>query len=219
MAVRKGGEHRILSQAQHSWDGQTARLAWLARMAAWLGWWLAEAGILVMITIPLSGRPCVRLYEACEHLDAELHGRSQRGRTSDPQSGRAQWHGWWDGLAAWLAWLARMAAWLGRWLAEAGTLLVMIAIPLSGRPCVRLYEACEHLDAELHGRSQRGRNIGSSPLASARAQQWHGWWDGLGQLGHSSGMPGVAVQQFGSAGAYVLCTRVKLFPWLVGGMG
>jgi hypothetical protein len=139
------------------WDGQTAWLAWLARMAAWLGWWLAEAGILVMITIPLSGRPCVRLYEACEHLDAELHGRSQRGRTSDPQSGRAQWHGWWDGLAAWLAWLARMAAWLGRWLAEAGTLLVMIAIPLSGRPCVRLYEACEHLDAELHGRSQRGR--------------------------------------------------------------
>jgi hypothetical protein len=160
MAVRKGGEHRILSQAQHSGmaGGMGRQLGW----HGWRAWRLGSAGglqrlILVMITIPLSGRPCVRLYEACEHLDAELHGRSQRGRTSDPQSGRAQWHGWWDGLAAWLAWLARMAAWLGRWLAEAGTLLVMIAIPLSGRPCVRLYEACEHLDAELHGRSQRGR--------------------------------------------------------------
>jgi uncharacterized protein YaaQ len=53
----------------------------------------------------------------------------------------------------------------------------------------------------------------SAPLASARAQQWHGWWDGLGQLGHSSGMPGMAAQQFGSAGAYVCKTFSVACGW------
>ena len=66
-------------------------------------------------------------------------------------------------------------------------------------------DPCGHLDAELHGRSQSGRNIGTL--------QWHGWWDGLGQLGHSSGMPGVAAKQFGLARAYVCKTFSVACGW------